>query len=1008
MRPRFTAHPTGVLRASTLAGSHALPPWPEGPVDSSHRQMWTTWLRHVRVHPVLGPAIEHASPTLVQQIDRICREGGSGRDLTRVVRSCARYVLRAQSRATPFGLFAGIASTAFTSTVSGGIGTDHQTVARVSTTWVTAAITRLESCETEFSARLRVVVNNLAVVRDGRVIVEHQAAPGTDRSTHSSLRHTTPMRMAMEMARTPTPWAEVEAALIAAFPGRQDAARALVDTLVRHRVLLTCLHPPMDTPDPLGHLITAARDADADRYPQTAAVLAHLEEAHRILHDYGTAPAPTMRTDAAGQAHAALVTVAPADTPTSVDVRLDSDLMLPRTVAWQIQEAAHVLARLASVREGPSAWVDYHRRFCERYGSGAVVPVVEVSDPDRGLGFPAGFHGSRLPAPAAEALSERDAVLLDLAQRATLDGTGEVVLDDALLDRLGATWPNTVWPHTELRVRVHATSRDALNTGDFRVVVAGVSRGAGTTVGRFLDLLPSPGRNALSDLYRRLPTLRRDAILAQLTCPAASARGDQVSRTPAVLPTRLALGQHHPADARALGLDDLAVTADPHHLHLVTRQDLRPVEPVVLSAIEFTRAAHPLLRFLAELPWSRTTVPIPFSWGAATHLPVLPRVRWQQCVLAPTRWRLDAHTLPGPRAPWREWVEGLRRWRTTHRVPTKVEVGENDQRLLLDLDLPAHQDLVRADLAAAGRVFLREASTDADLAWIGGRAHEVVATLTADQKPISVRLRPGSAHPRTGEHLPGAAAGWCSVKLYGHPDHTSGLITGELPHLACAGTPLTWWFLRYQDPDPHLRLRVRIEEPDQLTAVHAWTRSLRDRGLVAAIVHDTYTPESGRFGPGVAMEAAEALFVADSRAVTAQLAADPTEGGTRVWAAVSMVDLVHHLHHDAPATWRWLIDHAPPAPTDRAEAAQTITLTDPGHEGLPTPIQDAWSHRAVAARAYAKALTDLGAGVEDVLPDLLHLHSARLFGPDPDAERACLALARTAALSWNARLKEHR
>ncbi len=1008
MHPRFTAHPTGVLRASALAGPHGLPPWPDGAVrDIDHHGAWIAWLGQVRGHHVLGPAISDASPTLAQRIDRICREGSSGRDLVRVVRSCARYVLRAQSRAAPFGLFAGVTTTRFASTASGNIGERHRPVGRVSAAWLRAAVDQVESCEPEFTARLLVTVNTLAVVRGERILVEHQPDPGADRGRRSTLRLTAPARVALEAARTPLSRAEVENALNTAFPGRDEAAHALVDTLLRHRVLVSCLHPPMDTPDPLGHLIAAARDCGADKHPHVSTVLSWLEAARQGLRDHDAAPGTTARAAAMDQARTAMAKVAPVDAPTWVDLRLKGDLHLPRTVAWQIQEAAHVLACLSPIRQGSPAWADYHRRFCERYGSGAVVPVVEVTDPDRGLGFPAGFHGSRLPVPAAEALSERDAVLLGLAQRATLDGTGEVMLDDALLDRLGATWPGTVWPHTELRVRVHATSRDALDTGDFRVVVAGVSRGAGTTVGRFLDLLPSPGRNALSDLYRHLPTLRQDAVLAQLTCPAASARGDQVSRTPAVLPTRLALGQHHPADARALGLDGLAVTADPHHLHLVTRRDLRPVEPVVLSAIEFTRAAHPLLRFLAELPWSRTTVAVPFSWGAATHLPVLPRVRWQQCVLAPTRWRLDAHTLPGPRAPWREWVEGLRRWRTTYQVPAKVEAGENDQRLLLDLDLPAHQDLVRADLASTGRVFLREASTDADLAWIGGRAHEVVATLTADQKPISVRLRPGSAHPRAGEHLPGATAGWCSVKLYGHPDHATGLITGELPRLAAAG-PLTWWFLRYQDPDPHLRLRVRINDPGQLTAVHAWTRDLRDRGLVAAIVHDTYTPESGRFGPGTAMKAAETLFVADSRAVAAQLSTDRSQSGARVWAAVSMVDLVHHLLQDAPATWRWLIDHAPPAPTDRAEAARTITLTAPGHEGLPAPIQDAWGHRAEAARAYAKALTDVGAGVEDVLPDLLHLHSARLFGPDPDAERACLALARRAALSWNARLKEHR
>ncbi|GHD36636.1 lantibiotic dehydratase C-terminal domain-containing protein [Nocardiopsis kunsanensis] len=119
-----------------------------------------------------------------------------------------------------------------------------------------------------------------------------------------------------------------------------------------------------------------------------------------------------------------------------------------------------------------------------------------------------------------------------------------------------------------------------------------------------------------------------------------------------------------------------------------------------------------------------------------------------------------------------------------------------------------------------------------------------------------------------------------------------------------------------------------------------------------------------------------------------------------------MTDLVRHLLGNASDARRWLIDHAPPGATDRGEAARTITLTHPDHDSCPAPIRDAWQHRVEAARAYAKALANLGFAATQVLPDLLHLHSARLFGPDPDAERACLALARAAALSWNARTKE--
>nr|WP_246425835.1 lantibiotic dehydratase [Streptomonospora nanhaiensis] len=986
------------MRASAIVGPGEVPSWPEAPADApGHAEEWLTWLRHVRAHPVLGPAIAQASPDLARRLATICRKGGSRRDLSRVAAACARYMLRAQSRATPFGLFAGVAATAFTSAVKGGIGNDHRPVLRVSAPWIAGAVERLETCEQDFAAGLPVVANTLAAIRGGRMVVEHQGEPGADRAASSSLRLTTALRIALEAARIPAPRAQVETAVAAAFPDRRDDARRAVETLVRHRVLLSSLHPPLDTPDPLRHIHTAARSADAGRFPQVAALVDHLEAAHQAVRDHDGAATPAGRGAAARRAHRALAAVAPREAATTVDLRLDSDLTVPRTVAWRTQEATAILARLTPDPAGSPAWRDYHRRFCERYGMEAVVPIAELTDPDHGLGLPAGFAGSRLPPVPAGGLSERDTVLLDLAQRG-IDAGGDLALDEAVLHRLGATPPEAVWPHTEVRVRIHARSRAALNTGDFSLVVTGVARAAGTTVGRFLDLLPRAGRDDLVNLYRRLPTLRRNAKPVQLTCPAASARGDQIARTPPVLTTRVALGQHHEAAPVQLSPADLAVTADARHLHLVTRRDLRPVEPVVFSAIEFTRTAHPMMRFLAELPRALAAVPAPFSWGAAAHLPFLPRVRWGSCVLAPARWWLASADLPGPGAPWRQWAEFLDRWRATHRVPARVYLGDHDRHLGLDLDLAAHQGLVRTAVQRDGRVLLHEAPTDQDLAWIGGRAHEIVTTLVADQAPIPVRLRLG-AEP-AAEHLPGGP-GWCTVKLYGHPDRADGLITEELARLAAAGAT-RMWFLRYRDPDPHLRVRVWTEHPDQLAAVHDWTRALRRRGRVAAVVHDSYTPETGRFGPGPALTAAEELFVADSRAVAAALTA--TAGrDRRVWAAAGMYALVHQIFDEEARARSWLLDHVPRGAADRAQLDQAMPLTGSAPVGVPAPVADAWHERAAAARTYARTLHSIGGDPGEVLPDLLHLHAARFFGPDIDEERACLALARAAALSRHAR-----
>ena len=114
------------------------------------------------------------------------------------------------------------------------------------------------------------------------------------------------------------------------------------------------------------------------------------------------------------------------------------------------------------------------------------------------------------------------------------------------------------------------------------------------------------------------------------------------------------------------------------------------------------------------------------------------------------------------------------------------------------------------------------------------------------------------------------------AKVYGDPEVFDTILTRCLPELWSAWPePPTWWFVRYQDPRPHLRLRLHLASAqDYGTAavrVGAWGADLRRRGLAGDLDLDTYQPETPRYGSGPALTAAEALFAADSAAVLAQL-----------------------------------------------------------------------------------------------------------------------------------------
>ncbi|MGH4018844.1 MAG: lantibiotic dehydratase, partial [Pseudonocardiaceae bacterium] len=75
-----------------------------------HVALWRRWLRQIWASDGFAASVEVASPILARRVWEVC-EGRRvrKREVRRAVLAVIRYLQRATSRATPFGLFAGVA-----------------------------------------------------------------------------------------------------------------------------------------------------------------------------------------------------------------------------------------------------------------------------------------------------------------------------------------------------------------------------------------------------------------------------------------------------------------------------------------------------------------------------------------------------------------------------------------------------------------------------------------------------------------------------------------------------------------------------------------------------------------------------------------------------------------------------------------------------------------------------------------------------------------------------------
>ncbi len=1016
----FQAARGALIRAACVDEALDLPDWP-APTESGAAAAWMSWMQQVLQNPAARDALEHAAPDLVRRISTLANVPiPDERDTRRAAASVARYLARLRGRATPFGLLAGVAPVTFGNRARARWSEQHLATAAADAGWLDAVITPLET-DPRTLAKLAVVASTSVVVRDGRLVVPYRplrTAAGTG-AAEVSMRHIAPVRAVLEMSRSPVVVADLIEKLQAEFPDASTPQiTTLITSLVEQGALLTNLRAPSTAPDALGHLLRALSVASST----PGLPFAELARIHELLLRHraaSLAAARAIRSDAAER----MRRLAPsARHPVAVDVRLNGDVELPGAVAREAEHAASLLARLSPAPYGPVAWQDFHRRMYGRYGTGALVPLLDVVA-DSGIGWPAGYPDAAVAEPQPSN-RRRDGILLALAQRAALDGENEVLLTEELIAELERTeHGDSRWPeHLEVVAHVGASSLAALGAGRFRLTVISVSRGVGVVTGRALHLLSIPER---SNLVGDIVHARNGATRAQLSFTPLDPQTAHVARSTRTLPAVISIGEHRdPTESGVLTPQDLAIGCDADRLYLTAPQHGIVLEPTVFHALNLRTHTPPLARLVSEIARGKAAVVSDFDWGAAATLPFLPRLRQGRVVLAPAQWRLEAADLPLRTMPWPAWEDQLHLVRVRRRLPGRVLLLQGDFRLPLDLDSATGHALLREHLNTHPHAVLVEAPMpDAD-GWCGGRAHEVVIPLTAiSPTPRHIpRPLPERVVTSGSSRLPGRAP-LLLADLFGDRRRQNSVLA-HLPRLLADADTKRWWFLRFRHEDAGdcLRLRIALRDPVAFGAaagrVSAWAEDLRHAGLLRDLTFATDHEQTGRWGSGSARDAAEGAAAADSCAVLAQLSAPiplPAEAVT----AANLVSIVTAFIGSPQAAVRWLISHVPPGTPSRVPRpihVAAVEAADPRDDfvalrAMPGGeiIHSSWTERTTALAAYAAhwpSPSTVGVDRDAALNSLLHTHYLRAHGVDPASKQRALHLARAAAIAVAARTGE--
>jgi thiopeptide-type bacteriocin biosynthesis protein len=846
-------------------------------------------LLEIVTEPVFREAIFVASPSLEAAIQLWRKDPDSERG-QRAEHALVAYLMRAATRPTPFGLFAGCTTGSIGGLtrlrLRGQDGCRRYTRLDMDYLW---ALARAIEADPRLRADLRYWPNSSRYEVGDRLLYAEARYSPAGRSYHLVAADKTPYLMqTLERARDGESLDVLANALTSDDISEGDAKDYLGE-LIDSQLLVAESQPPV-TGAPAADAMAAtlaAHPATAEIGTRLSSVLTGLA----AVDAGGVGASPEAYRQLAGQLDGLPASPDPSRFVQVDLIRPAIAATLAPGVAADILSGVQILHSL-SRRTADSALATFREQFTRRYET-REMPLAQVLDEETGIGFwtpgQTGSDGGPLMAglplrshqDRSDSWSRRDAFLHRKLTEAIADGRSEISIAADEADAFRHLDQPPLPGAFEVLASVVADSDDGVEQGDYQVVIGSAGGPSGARLlGRFLHA--DDGLRELAQEHLRAEELTRpDCVFAEIVHLPQGRTGNILSR-PVLRQYEIPyLGRSGAAASGQLTLSDLLVSLQGERIVLRSQTLGREVIPRLTAAHNYAQGGLAVYRFLCALQNQDATPGVMWDWGPLRDSAFLPRVVSGRAVLSRATWKLGDRELEALRLPGgASQFSAVQRLRQRLRLPRYVGLVDADNELITDLDnvlcIAALGHQVRRR-AAATLVELLPGPGQLCVSGPQGRyAHQIVVpfvrpepTDTGSGRPVA---RPGAAVQR--RFPPGSE--WLYLKLFTGPATADQVLLGTAPLLAASaatGKINSWHFIRYGDPDWHIRLRLHgppeVLLGDLLPQLRDLTEPLLQTGQIWRTQLDTYERELERYGGPLGIEPAERIFHADSEAVIA-------------------------------------------------------------------------------------------------------------------------------------------
>ena len=858
-----------------------------------------------------------ASPSTFNSITAAPERIPSNISLQRTIRN---YKVRYSTRPTPFGTFAGVGLIDLSDSTHIELQeSNNYRISRVDMSLL-CKLARAAKDHTSLLTKVQVMTNHLVVCRGERFLLQKEYWKPYDSDNRLiSIRANRLVKTILKIAQQPLLVSDLIDQLEKKRIASSKPLIFIIQQLINTDILLAKILPSTTDISPvntLGNLLCK----DIDTYPMGVALIDFVNKI-AVADQCSAAEAPTKYSNAVNPIFFSK--------PLNIDskellTQIDSGLNLVNSklnakIAPDLIDAVQILLRLSPFADGPAFLGQYKEAFIAKYNEGQEVPFLEFFDKEHGL----------LPYVSNDSLEvnfmrrnrKRNSILLELAMSAAIRREREIVLIKSLVDNLQPLQlvESRIPPTLDIFTTILASSESDIDEGNFDLLIGPNigAAGVGRALARFshvigqsaIDFLKVAAEleNSLTEPFINVETVFYPEFsrLANVTSQHKSRRYQlywdcipDKNDCSAIFPSELAIG----------------MTKNKFYVRWLPSGKKVRIFSNNLINLQYAPLA---LRFLCEAANDGQVQLSAFSWGEAENLAFVPRVRVGKVILRPAEWHLKKISLSVKKDELSsiDFEKQFRRWCKHWNVPSEVYLTYGDNRLLLDLNQPDCVNEIHKALKKHGeisQVILQEFLPNKSHAWIkGNRGHhlsEVVFSLVACQaseiknesnllkfsdincdnrNQENSRLNLGMLKQKSKQErminfdrvkqerhfLLGSK--WLYIKLYISSESHDNFIVGDMKryvdNLFKRNIIDKWFFVRYSDPEPHLRLRLCSSTAairnEVLPNISGWVQELADSHSLSRCMFDTYDREIERYGGIESIDLVEAIFYEDSKFV---------------------------------------------------------------------------------------------------------------------------------------------